>query len=211
MSDGKKTLEKDTVYYILCGLVEQDDPVSCFRLIDKYSFGRSLNHLNNLETRINSGLRVVLPAGTVIEHWSGDGYSTTECKTPINQLSPMPVVLVDGKKREFPELLHVQPHGWHVALLDKFDLRSILYVGYLSAEERAKYHKIHDEVFAQFYGEYKKKHPFSGIKVLFGKPSGDEDWGSKVSVEAARRYLAGKNGDKKQEDNAPVSCPAPGM
>ena len=131
MSNSRRKLEKNTDYFILTGLVNLNDPVSGYRLIDKYSFGRLLN---NQERFVAEGLRVSLPAGTVVERWTGDGYATTECKISIKQLSPMPVVNVDGKKREFPGLLDFQPHEWYLRLID-FGLR-LIPNGYVSREKQ---------------------------------------------------------------------------
>ena len=131
MSKSRKKLEKDTNYFILSGLVNLNDPVSGYRLIDKNSFGRLLN---NPERFVSEGLRVSLPAGTVVERLTNDGYATIDCKVSIKWLSPMPVVNVDGKKREFPGLLDFQPHEWYLRLID-FGLR-LIPNGYVSREKQ---------------------------------------------------------------------------
>lgn len=97
--------------YIFCGVVWEDPRLSSYRLI------RGLTYSGGHFIRVN------IPDDVELNHYSGDGYSTTYDERSIHELGCDCYFLYNGKWRKFNWLKKLEPHNWFRALEHIFGLQ----------------------------------------------------------------------------------------
>ena len=119
--------------YIFCGLVDGDEPISNFRLISSC-------------TKYNCGdfIRVNIPDDLELDHFPGDGYSTTCDKRTLNQLGYDCYFLFKGKWRKFNKLKKYKPCDWFRVLEYIYGLYQLDGFNYTDSYE--EYRKEWDDI-----------------------------------------------------------------
>lgn len=102
---GVKNRQSVRYRYILCGVVNDYDKISDFRLIANNNLGSS-----------SSAIRVIIPSDMRLEKLSCDSYSTTDDKRTLLELGYDIVIKVDGKWIVRNDLKDTQPHNFHERL-----------------------------------------------------------------------------------------------
>ena len=108
--------------YILCGLLNENDEISKFRLI-------AGNKLKSLEYT-DSAIRVKIPDDLILEKYSCDEYSTTVDNRTIKELGYDVLVKFNGKWRIYNKLKGVRPCDFYKSLMEEnfFSVKNIGYV-----------------------------------------------------------------------------------
>jgi hypothetical protein len=97
--------------YIFCGVVWEQPEICNYRLISKLTYSRG------------SFVRVNIPDDLELNHYSGDGYSTTYDKRTIQDLGCDCYILYKGQWRKFNYLKQFEPHQWFRVLEHIFCLQ----------------------------------------------------------------------------------------
>lgn len=125
---------KPRVRYILSGLANPDEPISCFRLVAATMLRGDSDH---------EALRVVLPDDLTLNKYTCDSYSTTEDARTLQELGATPVVKVDGKWTEMPELWPSNPPcEWYHRLRENGLYGTLSERGYLNRERYEEYLEV---------------------------------------------------------------------
>ena len=125
--------KKNRIRYITCGVANQDEPISNFRLIAGCTFG----YINAC-----SALRVELPPDLKLIRSKWDRYSTTDDPRTLHQLGAVPVVKIDGRWKRMQELWPAyQPHKWYEVLRKRGLYATLSKRGYLSRAQYQTYLK----------------------------------------------------------------------
>ena len=121
--------------YIFTGLASGDEPIKHFRLISsctKYSLG--------------SFIRVNIPDDLELDHFPGDGYSTTNDMRSLDQLGYDCYFLFKGEWRKFNELKKYKPCNWFRVLEYIYGLYHL--DGFNHTDSYEEYKKELDDVLA---------------------------------------------------------------
>jgi len=98
--------------YIFCGVVWDHPEICNYRLISKPTYSHG------------SFVRVNIPDDLELNHYSGDGYSTTYDKRTIHELGCDCYILYKGHWRKFNYLKKFEPHQWFRVLEHIFGLNN---------------------------------------------------------------------------------------
>lgn len=137
--------------YILCGVVNMDDPVSNYRLI-----GASAIHGEC------DMIRIEIPDDMELEKWSCDNYSTTSDKRLVKDFNPIMLVKINKRWYKKPELNNCQPHLVHEVMED-LGFRPVFHYGYLN---KKWYHKWWEREIPH-YDQYGKEYRYdsNGMRI----------------------------------------------
>ena len=105
---GVKNRQSVRYRYILCGVVNDYDKISDFRLIANNNLGSS-----------SSAIRVIIPTDMKLTKYSCDSYSTTDDKRTLSTLGYDIIIKVDGKWIVRNDLKDIQPHKFHERLREE--------------------------------------------------------------------------------------------
>lgn len=97
--------------YIFCGVIWEQPEICNYRLISKPTYSHG------------SFVRVNIPDDLELNHYSGDGYSTTYDKRTIHELGCDCYILFNCKWRKFNWLKNLEPHNWFRVLEHIFGLQ----------------------------------------------------------------------------------------
>lgn len=124
--------------YISNGCCMPNDKLSDFRLIGSFK-----------DINPSSVIRVTIPDSIELEHWAGDGYSTTKSNVKIKNLHPVVIVRYNSKMKPNLELTKdwldgkVEPHQFHTWMAQK-GYKGLNRFGYITQDQYKWYWNMED-------------------------------------------------------------------
>ncbi len=199
--------------YILCGVVEPDEPVSNFRLIAPSTVTRQYRCSQEWNTH---AIRVDV-TGMELEKWSCDPYSTTDCDTPVKDLNPEVYIRLNGKWQPFKKLTdkwskgEIQPHEFYRFLEDECGFNSRT-EGFFTDDKMEEYEEacenkrkkceaFLDEFLKEKYKskediEYNKSHRIAWLSSFPLSRYAESEWGLLATREVDDKIKNQKDMDK---------------
>lgn len=129
MSTTPATKNGPRVRYITAGIANRNDPVSDFKLAAVGMISKTL-----------IAIKVIIPNDMDLKKYRGDSFATTKDKRTLNALGAVPVVRIDGKWVEMPQLWdYGWPHTWHEKLSQMGYTATSSARGYLTQKQFRRY------------------------------------------------------------------------